>query len=82
MSYKCQKCGEAQSESGSEPRRVVVETRNRTYPTGHVGTEIAKEQIMCPVCAAKAEVLARAALAIAKLDESTLGTLGDVVKLD
>lgn len=66
MSFICQKCEEAQPK-GTEPVKVVVETRKKNYPVrygtfegktvtideGGTGTEIVRELTVCAACAAK-----------------------------
>ena len=56
MSFKCTYCNEPQP-TGTSQNRVVVETRNVTYPTkdGQTtsGTEIVKEVNLCVTCAAE-----------------------------
>jgi len=54
MSFKCDYCNEPQP-NGIKPNKVVVETRNVTYPTtkdGQTpsGTEIVKEVDLCANC--------------------------------
>ncbi len=53
MSFKCDDCNEPQP-NGTKPNKVVVETRNVTYPTrdGQTssGTEIVKEVDLCANC--------------------------------
>lgn len=54
MSFKCTYCNEPQP-TGTSQNRVVVETRNVTYPRtedGQVptGTEIVKEVNLCAKC--------------------------------
>jgi hypothetical protein len=52
--FKCEKCNKV-SEPGVAPKKVVVETRAKTYvENGHVvgqGREIAKELKLCSGCA-------------------------------
>lgn len=55
MSFKCNYCNESQP-NGIKLNKVVVETRNVTYPrTGDgeapIGTEIVKEVDLCAKCA-------------------------------
>jgi len=47
--YICQKCKKVQS-SRTPSFKEVVETREKTYPKGGVGTEIVKEIMVCPSC--------------------------------
>lgn len=54
MSFKCDYCNKPQ-ENNTKPNRVVVETRDVTYPrTGDgnapTGTEIVKEVNLCANC--------------------------------
>ncbi len=57
MSFKCTYCSEPQP-NGVKLNKVVIETRNVTYPrTGDgqtpSGTEIVKEVDLCAKCAAE-----------------------------
>jgi hypothetical protein len=54
MSFKCDYCSEPQSR-GTKPNKVVVETRNVSYPMTKdgirpTGTEIVKEVDLCGRC--------------------------------
>ncbi len=54
MSFKCTYCNEPQL-NGIKPIKVVVETRNVTYPRkgdgqAPTGTEIVKEVALCASC--------------------------------
>lgn len=44
--FKCQACGDVRH----KPIKVVTETRQVTYKTGHKGTEIVKEKMICQRC--------------------------------
>lgn len=48
--FKCQRCQKV-SDPGDQPVRVVVEYRRRE---GGYGSEIAREESLCPACAEKA----------------------------
>lgn len=55
MSFKCNICAQAQS-TGTKPNKVVVSTRNVSYPakrdgTIPTGTEIVQEIDLCNICA-------------------------------
>ena len=66
MSFICQKCEETMP-NGTEPVKVVVETRKKSYPVrygtfegmtktidnGGTGTEIVSELMVCAACAKK-----------------------------
>ena len=54
MSFKCDYCSEPQL-NGTKPNKVVVETRNVTYPRKEdgqapIGTETVKEVDLCANC--------------------------------
>lgn len=64
MSFKCDECGKTTAE-GVGCHKVVVETRNKIYierskdkngfekESRNYGTEIVKEQNLCPTCYSK-----------------------------
>lgn len=64
MAFRCEKCREPQPPC-SQPKRMVFETREKSYSGGGVGTEIVREQNLCGSCFA---VFATAAAAYAVQD--------------
>lgn len=56
MSYQCEKC-KATQPHGTPSNRVVVETRQKVYPSRHdagdpggKGFETVREMVVCPDC--------------------------------
>lgn len=48
--FKCEKCKKT-SQPGEPSRRMVVETRQKSYPTGGaIGWEIVRELVVCDPC--------------------------------
>lgn len=52
MSFRCDRCKCAQP-LRAKPKRVVVETRPRVYPSGSEGTEVVREEDLCRECATR-----------------------------
>jgi hypothetical protein len=52
MSFVCGGCKQS-TKDGVKPARIVTQKRDKTYPNGGHGWEIAEEKLFCPPCGEK-----------------------------
>lgn len=74
MSFRCEFCGVAQP-NGTRPTRIVIEKKEKAYPSGTVGYEIIKEGDSCKLC------IPDEPIEPTQPSHGHLGTLGDHIAL-